>query len=81
MSEGERRRTLVAELCLPRSHADTAGTAPQGASVYHGHVRRLLHRLGEYITQVTGIGPLRIGYMNAKDDPCNGEPRQAISLT
>lgn len=26
---------------------------------------------GEYITQVTGIGPLGIDYVNAKDDPRN----------
>ena len=30
---------------------------------------------GEYITQVTGIGPLGIEYLNAKDDPRNGSSR------
>src|SRR5215831_5633307 len=29
---------------------------------------------GEYITQVTGIGPLGIDYVNAKDDPRNTQP-------
>ena len=28
-------------------------------------------RSGEYITQVTGIGPLGIDYLNPKDDPRN----------
>jgi hypothetical protein len=26
---------------------------------------------GEYVTQVTAIGPLGLGYMNGKDDPRN----------
>jgi quercetin dioxygenase-like cupin family protein len=29
-------------------------------------------RSGEYITQVSGIGPLGIDYLNPKDDPRNG---------
>src|SRR5215475_4586463 len=29
---------------------------------------------GEYITQVTAIGPLGIDYVNAKDDPRNTQP-------
>lgn len=29
----------------------------------------------EYITQVTGIGPLGIDYGNGKDDPMNENPR------
>jgi hypothetical protein len=31
--------------------------------------------------QLTGIRPSGIKYMNAEDDPRNGEPRQAISPT
>lgn len=27
---------------------------------------------GDYITQVTGLGPLGIEYMNSKDDPRSG---------
>jgi hypothetical protein len=30
---------------------------------------------GEYITQVTAIGPLGLEYMNSKDDPRNNERR------
>ena len=29
---------------------------------------------GEYVTQVTAIGPLGIEYVNPKDDPRNGSP-------
>jgi len=29
-------------------------------------------RSGEYVTQVTAIGPLGLDYVNAKDDPRNG---------
>jgi quercetin dioxygenase-like cupin family protein len=29
---------------------------------------------GEYVTQVTAIGPLGLEYMNAKDDPRNKSP-------
>ena len=29
---------------------------------------------GEYVTQVTAIGPLGIEYINAKDDPRNNNP-------
>ena len=29
-------------------------------------------KAGEYVAQVTGIGPLGFEYMNAKDDPRNG---------
>lgn len=29
---------------------------------------------GEYITQITGIGPLGIDYVNSKDDPRNTQP-------
>jgi hypothetical protein len=29
---------------------------------------------GEYVTQVTAIGPLGLEYLNAKDDPRNKSP-------
>jgi quercetin dioxygenase-like cupin family protein len=32
-------------------------------------------KAGEYVTQVTGIGPLGIDYVNLKDDPRSGSSR------
>ena len=40
---------------------------PGGTSHFHGA------KSGEYITQVTAIGPLGLEYINAKDDPRNQE--------
>ena len=36
-------------------------------------------RSGEYVTQVTGTGPLGIRYVDVKDDPRNGDPRAAAT--
>ena len=43
---------------------------PGGTSHFHWA------KSGEYITQVTGIGPLDIGYVEAKDDPRNAHASQ-----
>jgi quercetin dioxygenase-like cupin family protein len=53
--------------------ADSLGAYPPGSVlVLPGHTFHFhWAKSGEYITQVTGIGPLGLEYLNPKDDPRN----------
>ena len=47
-------------------------TVPHGVKLMpHNTFHFHWAKSGEYVTQVTGVGPLGIEYMNARDDPRN----------
>ncbi|HEY2385972.1 MAG TPA: cupin domain-containing protein [Candidatus Binatia bacterium] len=57
-----------------RFDADKLEAYPPGAVIVLPGSTSHFHwaKSGEYVTQVTAIGPLGLDYVNAKDDPRNG---------
>ncbi len=58
--------------------ADKLQAYPSGAVIILPGDTSHFHwaKSGEYITQVTAVGPLGLEYINANDDPRNGRPQR-----